>query len=359
MDPELHDTLSALSCPLMDDLDKFANLEEVPSDLYVQLKSWLKKQQLHVNNKQPTTDADDEGEEGPGGQRSSREEWVHNRAGLILAHRLLNHRRQQNNNASNQQNGSQKTDNQKPSSITTKKQAASGDELLTDIVNLLSVPVKSSSAPQEVISAIQTVVKKKFPTPEPPVYDFEGLTPDEWKRLDTLATQLQSEVESRSVVLVKRCQTTIDSFKLKRGLSASAKNQLSSIQEWVRDVAAGLTVVTVGEAMGVRHSDVNILLNAIVSGTHKTCSIRDPNGRTNAPIDLHKYVIPPVPDRGGRTEETRAPKNEKFWEQKRGGFGHGGFKGRGGGGHRGGGGGGGGGRGRGGFRGRGGGGRRY
>ena len=171
------------------------------------------------------------------------------------------------------------------------------------------------------------------------------LSADQWRRLEATLGELHHEYRLRREMLLKRLDVTVQSFRW----SPRAQQR----QEQVL-AAFGARRAALSREPSVRLAHL-LAARTDLAIEERTCSSQV---RRNTRTGLNRVVIGPVPDRGGRPSEQRAPPPEMpSWKAREAGppqgGGRGGYRGgggRGGGGYRGGGGGGGAGDGRGGSR---------
>ncbi|XP_074599202.1 uncharacterized protein LOC141853685 [Brevipalpus obovatus] len=167
------------------------------------------------------------------------------------------------------------------------------------------------------------------------------LSPQVWSSLDKADKLFYNDYKLRRQTLIARCDCTIQSFKWKEG---EKSDLIKKIDERYNQLKSSLNPepnVNMAVALATRESGCFDLLNSVVSSTHQVCDIEAPKtkGMANAGkqqrIELQKYLIGEVPDRGGRPDEQPAPAKETFIQQKdsRDGRGRGGRGGGGRGGH--------------------------
>lgn len=172
------------------------------------------------------------------------------------------------------------------------------------------------------------------------------LTPKQWTELKRLNEAFRSEYSIRREMILRRADTTINSFSWKEDPSRQVNQALlKDVYKKSREKMTTAPCITLANALAARSSDCNALISQVISTSHANCIIETPNvtGKANQgaqqQLQLHKFLIGSVPDRGGRPGEQSIPSKEIFSQQqgqresanKRRGGGGGGGGGRGGG----------------------------
>lgn len=152
--------------------------------------------------------------------------------------------------------------------------------------------------------------------------DDSQLNSDEWDELTSLNEKLKSEYSLRREMLLLRVDTTISSFNWKSDQARVDSNTLRNIYEQSRKKLTKKPKVTLAHSLAARTSDCQHLLNDVISGNHVNCVISVPtiegtaNQGAQQRLQLHKYIIGDVPDRGGRPGEQPTPPKESFRNQR-------------------------------------------
>lgn len=146
-----------------------------------------------------------------------------------------------------------------------------------------------------------------------------------WNELDKLDNCLRQDYKCRRLMLLRRLDCTVESFKWKRGTkkndgkqkeiqksSLTLNEQIHGVYDKIRTTMRDDPEVTIADLLASRCEDCDQLLNEVVSSRKLDCEINftgsgpDVCGQTN----LKHVVIPNVPDRGGRTDEIMPPVKE-------------------------------------------------
>lgn len=150
-----------------------------------------------------------------------------------------------------------------------------------------------------------------------------SLTSAEWADLKALNEQLRVEYGLRREMLLRRADTTVNSFTWKNDPSRAVDAQkIKSTYNQRRQPLIATPAVTLSHALAARSSDCSSLINDVISTSHANCVIDAPSIKGTANqgaqqrLQLHKYIIGNVPDRGGRPFEQRAPTKETFEHQR-------------------------------------------
>lgn len=136
-----------------------------------------------------------------------------------------------------------------------------------------------------------------------------SLTFEEWKKIDKLQSELDSEYDLRREMLLTRLDVTIQSFQW----SDAAKSKSDSIAERYTSKRNELDRLLYQN----KATDIVELLAARddLLQIEKTSSS---NVRKNTQTDLQKHIIGMVPDRGGRgLEHQRPPPEMPAWQKNR------------------------------------------
>lgn len=135
------------------------------------------------------------------------------------------------------------------------------------------------------------------------------LTFEEWKKLDQLQKDLDSEYNLRREMLITRLDVTIQSFQW----SDAVKNKGDIIAERYAEKRKELDSLQ----SNCKATDIADLLAARddLLYVEKTSSA---NVRKNTQTNLQKHIIGMVPDRGGRAREMQPPPPEMpSWQKNR------------------------------------------
>lgn len=135
------------------------------------------------------------------------------------------------------------------------------------------------------------------------------LTYEEWKKLEKLQNDLDTEYDLRRKMLMTRLDVTIQSFQW----SDAAKKQADAISECYMCKRQELDQILYHN----KRTDIIELLAARSDLLHveKTSSAQV---RKNTQTDLQKHIIGMVPDRGGRANEHQPPPPEMPpWQKNR------------------------------------------
>lgn len=172
--------------------------------------------------------------------------------------------------------------------------------------------------------------------------DGSELPPQSWCAIDKINKAMHDDYKVRRQMLISRCDCTVESFKWKKADNNDNKDLGSRIDNTYHGLRQKLIpepTVDLPAALAARESGCFDLLNSVVSKSHQICDIQLPatQGLANIGkqqrISLQKFLIPQVPDRGGRPQEQPAPPKESFQHQNRqrmqgrGGGGGGGYRG--------------------------------
>lgn len=163
-----------------------------------------------------------------------------------------------------------------------------------------------------------------------------------WTDLRKFNDSLKTDYSCRRQMLINRLDCTVESFKWKasetrkqahldaRGDKSSNKDRKSlndMIHEKYDQARKGLTrepQITISHLLAMRESECDNLLNSVVSSKNLDCQVIYKNTKqqrqdnTGQLVNLKQIIIPEVPDRGGRTDEMRAPSKETFPQHHRG-----------------------------------------
>lgn len=155
--------------------------------------------------------------------------------------------------------------------------------------------------------------------------------PELWENLKNFNDLLSQDYSSRRQMLLNRLDCTVESFKWKADSKArkshppnSEKNNpindlIHEKYERARVALKDEPDVTLSHLLAVRETESDILLNTVTSSKGTDCKViyKDrPQGQGDL-VYLKRVIIPAVPDRGGRTNEARAPPKETISQQRR------------------------------------------
>lgn len=154
--------------------------------------------------------------------------------------------------------------------------------------------------------------------------DKKVLTSEQWTELKQLNETFRKGYSVRREMLLRRLDTTVNSFTWKNSDSSREIDVqlLKTVYKKCRDQLTITPGITLSHALAARSSDCNSLINDVISTKHANCVIDIPNiaGKANQGVQqrlqLHKYLIGSVPDRGGRPHEQVIPIKETFTQQK-------------------------------------------
>ena len=150
----------------------------------------------------------------------------------------------------------------------------------------------------------------------------KSLTSNQWAELKKLNEIFQNEYSIRRDMLLRRAYTTVNSFCWKEDKTRSVdEKQIKEIFNNARKKIPNIPCITLSHALAARSSDCASLINEVISTTHANCIIEVPTfGKANQGaqqrLQLHKFLIGSVPDRGGRPTEQPAPPKETFTQQR-------------------------------------------
>lgn len=149
------------------------------------------------------------------------------------------------------------------------------------------------------------------------------LTPKQWTELKGLNEAFRNEYSIRREMILRRADTTINSFSWKEDPSRQVNQALlKDVYKRSREKMSTAPCITLANALAARSSDCNALISQVISTSHANCIIEVPNvtGKANQgaqqQLQLHKYLIGSVPDRGGRPGEISMPAKESFSQQQ-------------------------------------------
>jgi hypothetical protein len=121
------------------------------------------------------------------------------------------------------------------------------------------------------------------------------LTPEQWEKLNHINQALCSDFQMRRELLLTRLDVTIQSFKWADRLKQS-NTEISNMYQKKRAELPVKQPIKLANILSARDD---------LCKQEKTCSTR-----LMTPSQLHKIIIPKVPDRGGRTAELEPPPPE-------------------------------------------------
>ncbi|XP_034487864.1 protein FAM98B [Drosophila innubila] len=165
----------------------------------------------------------------------------------------------------------------------------------------------------------------KAVTSQPLMHTNKPLTDAQWRVLEAMHKDLDSEYNLRRQMMLTRLEATVQSFQW----SESMRNRQNEIADRFQLKLKELEKLKYG---GVDTNIVALLAaRSDLAIIEKTSSV---NVRKNTASKIEKHVIGSVPDRGGRANEHAPPPPEMpSWQQQRAGGPGGGGGGRGGGGN--------------------------
>ena len=197
---------------------------------------------------------------------------------------------------------------------------------LRTILECLDLKGINNDAPPIIVDKIQNEVAKRFPLIEDSLLlpNQHILSLDQWKLLEQIEQQFINDYTIRREMLLKRCECTTASFcwKANGEIGNKEKQELEKVIEMLRKDINPKPNVSIVTALASRKSESIKLLNSFVSDTHLDCFIKSPlyydkaNRGTQQLLQLHKYIIDSVPDRGGRPNEQPIPHQETFSQQR-------------------------------------------
>lgn len=156
-----------------------------------------------------------------------------------------------------------------------------------------------------------------------PLWSCAELSDKQWRHLEKTMSELELEYRLRREMLLKRLDVTVQSFRWSPRAQQRQEEVLAAFSSR-RSALSRQPVVQIAHLLSARRD---------LAVEERTCSSQV---RRNTRTGLNRVVIGPVPDRGGRPSEQRAPPPEMpSWKPRDGGGGGG--RGRGGGEYRGGG----------------------
>ncbi|XP_037073659.1 protein FAM98A-like, partial [Pollicipes pollicipes] len=123
------------------------------------------------------------------------------------------------------------------------------------------------------------------------------LSQQQWRHLERIASELQHEYRLRREMLLKRLDVTVQSFRW----SPRAQQRQEEVL-----AAFGARRAAMTREPAVQLADL-LAARADLAVEERTCSSQV---RRNTRTGLNRVVIGPVPDRGGRPSEQRAPPPE-------------------------------------------------
>lgn len=121
------------------------------------------------------------------------------------------------------------------------------------------------------------------------------LTQEQWEKLNHINQALCSDFQMRRELLLTRLDVTIQSFKWADRLKQS-NTEISNLYQKKRAELSVKQPIKLANILSARDD---------LCKQEKTCSTR-----LMTPSQLHKIIIPKVPDRGGRTTELEPPPPE-------------------------------------------------
>jgi len=151
----------------------------------------------------------------------------------------------------------------------------------------------------------------------------EGLTlsQQQWDILKSINAELYDDYTLRRQMLLRRCDTTVNSFTWKSDQNYD-KSKINETYHKERQLLSPNPSVSLSDALAARQSDCDALLNDVISNSHANCIIELPETKEKANkglqqrLQLHKYIIGKVPDRGGRADQQPPPPKETFGQQQ-------------------------------------------
>lgn len=197
---------------------------------------------------------------------------------------------------------------------------------LRTILECLDLKEINNDTPPVIFDKIQSSAAKRFPLTDDSLLLPSGhiLSLDQWKLLEQIEQQFINDYTIRREMLLKRCECTAASFcwKANGEIGNKEKQELEKVIEMLRKNVNPKPNVSIVTALATRKSESIKLLNCFVSDTHLDCFIKAPQNYDKANrgaqqlLQLHKYIINSVPDRGGRPNEQPIPSQETFSQQR-------------------------------------------
>lgn len=196
------------------------------------------------------------------------------------------------------------------------------------INNCLSIP-KTPNQTKDIKTYFQTVRQRLDKSPLK--YQDEDslllpnnarLTTTQWAELKLLNEQLANEYALRREMLLRRADMTVGSFYWNREKTGDTDEKIiKQIYQEKRKGWSSKPQVTLSHALAARNSDCDSLINKRISVSHANCIIEAKQiGKANTGLQqrlqLHKFLIGAVPDRGGRPYEKPPPPKETFSQQQ-------------------------------------------
>ncbi|UXI19896.1 hypothetical protein NH340_JMT05839 [Sarcoptes scabiei] len=150
----------------------------------------------------------------------------------------------------------------------------------------------------------------------------QKLSREQWKELKKINEKLMNEYAIRREMLLRRADLTINSFSWKEDKSRSVDEE--TIKNIYRENRKSWSVqpnITLSHSLASRSSDYDPLINKRITINHADCLIEPPKiGTANTGLQqrlqLHKFLIGAVPDRGGRPFEQAPLAKETFAQQQ-------------------------------------------
>lgn len=148
------------------------------------------------------------------------------------------------------------------------------------------------------------------------------LSLEQWDELKKLNELLRDEYSLRRDLMLRRAQTTMNAFCWKQDSSREADEQhIKKIYSASSKKLSKVPSVTLSHSLAARNSDCKSLIHDMISTSHANCLISVPTfGKANQGaqqrLQLHKFLIGAVPDRGGRPDEQPAPPKETITQQR-------------------------------------------
>lgn len=146
------------------------------------------------------------------------------------------------------------------------------------------------------------------------------LTSQQWAELKNLNDLFRRDYAIRREMLLRRADTTISSFGWKNDPSREIDQAvLNDLYQKCRERMSVPPRITLANALAARSSDCNSLINDVISTSHASCLIPNVSGKANQgaqqQLQLHKFLMGSVPDRGGRVDDKPIPRKESFAQQ--------------------------------------------
>lgn len=185
--------------------------------------------------------------------------------------------------------------------------------LVHQVVHNHDIQVSNVTSASKLIEEITSQAVNQVDKEES-LFPSAGLSQDDWQHLENIRQELQNDLKMRGETMIHRCETTLQAFASKNGLSKECRSKLNEIAKLIKPKIESQIKITFADCICIRCNEEGRLLNSVVSSEKHECKIKDPSGRDEE-TELHRYVIPQVPDRGGRVEEQRPARNETFGEQ--------------------------------------------